>query len=125
MDKEKLAEEVNDIGPITEHVFESKRLLTNLKSFMRSEGYPEEQVKRIVTECHEGELQKMRKLAMRWKQLSVPNGKLVLKALDHWKMINGMRKLFKYWMNFSNNRVQYVQADMQDAFQKWRQGDLS
>lgn len=38
------AEEMNQTGPITEHVFEANRLAHNLKEFMRSENYTEEEI---------------------------------------------------------------------------------
>jgi hypothetical protein len=30
----------------------------------------------------------------------------------------------RHWLIFSNNRVQWVKADMMEAFSKWRQGDV-
>mmetsp|Transcript_2768 Transcript_2768/g.4733 ORF Transcript_2768/g.4733 Transcript_2768/m.4733 type:complete len:148 (-) Transcript_2768:325-768(-) len=44
--------------------------------------------------------------------------------MDHWKMINALKKIFKHWLIFSNNRIQYVKADMQEVFSRWRMGDL-
>ena len=41
-DKHMDAQELNEVGPVTEEVFEANRLIKNLKDFMRSEGYPEE-----------------------------------------------------------------------------------
>ena len=35
---------MNQTGPITEHVFEANRLAHNLKEFMRSENYTEEEI---------------------------------------------------------------------------------
>lgn len=46
------SQELNETGPVTEQVFESNRLIKNLKEFMKSEGYPPEQIKRIVEEVH-------------------------------------------------------------------------
>jgi hypothetical protein len=37
-----LEQELNETGPITEHVFEAKRLMKNLKDFMISEKYTAE-----------------------------------------------------------------------------------
>ena len=42
--KEMLAEELNQVGPITEQVFEANRTIRNLKDFMRKERYTEEEV---------------------------------------------------------------------------------
>jgi len=41
-------QELNEVGPVTEQVFEATRLTKNLKEFMRGEGYPQDQIKRIV-----------------------------------------------------------------------------
>jgi len=35
-----------------------------------------------------------------------------MKVLDHWIMIIKFRKLMRHWLIFSNNRVQWVKADM-------------
>jgi len=124
VEKMVLTDELNEVGPITEHVFEARRLMKNLQDFMRSEGYPEEQIKAIVKEVNFNELNKMRKVACRWKLLSTEENKLMMKAFDHLKMIIELRKIMRHWLNFSNNRVEYVKADMQEAFWRWRTGDL-
>lgn len=46
-----------------------------------------------------------------------------MKAFDHLKMAIVMRKVLRYWLNFSNNRVEHIKADMQDAFRRWANGD--
>jgi long-subunit acyl-CoA synthetase (AMP-forming) len=73
---------------------------------------------------NEEELSKINKGVCRWKSLTDPNVKLQMKALDHWIMIIKFRKLMRHWLIFSNNRVQWVKADMQEAFGKWRMGDI-
>lgn len=52
-----------------------------------------------------------------------PKKRLLIKIFDHFKMAVKIRKILRYWVNFSNNRVQWVKADMQEAFRKWAQGD--
>lgn len=37
-----LHDETNDSGPVREEVFEAKRLMINLKEFMRKEGFKED-----------------------------------------------------------------------------------
>jgi len=49
----------------------------------------------------------------------------MLKTFDHLAMAIKMRKMLRYWLTFSNNRVQHVKADMQEAFRKWANGDIS
>ena len=41
---ERLKQEMNEVGPVTEHVFEANRATRNLKSFMRSENFTPEEV---------------------------------------------------------------------------------
>lgn len=48
MEREIHVQEVNETGPITEHVFEANRLMRNLKEFMRSEGIPEEVIRTMA-----------------------------------------------------------------------------
>jgi hypothetical protein len=39
-------------------------------------------------------------------------------------MIIAFRKIMRHWLIFSNNRVQWVKADMQEAFNRWNMGDI-
>jgi len=79
---------------------------------MKSEGYTPEQIKGMKEYVNEEELAKINKGICRWKSITDPNVKLQIKALDHWIMINKFRKIMKHWLIFSNNRVQWVKADM-------------
>jgi hypothetical protein len=54
-DKQILGQELNETGPVTEEVFEANRLIRNLKDFMRTEGFPEPQIKGIMIGVNEGE----------------------------------------------------------------------
>ena len=108
---------------MTEQVFESNRLIKNLREFMKSEGYPPEQIKRIVEDVHEKEIYKMNKGFKRMQVYLDPKKRLLIKIFDHFRMAVKIRKILRYWVNFSNNRVQWVKADMQEAFRKWAQGD--
>jgi hypothetical protein len=124
LENEIQVQELNETGPITEHVFEARRLGLNLLEFMRSEGYTPEQIKEMKEYVNEEENSKINKGVCRWRSLTDPNVKLQIKALDHWIMIIKFRKLMRHWLIFSNNRVQWVKADMQEAFSKWRMGDI-
>jgi hypothetical protein len=92
---------------------------------MKSECFPDEQIKKIVDEVNEKEAHKIHKTIQRWKVFQDPKMKLMIKAFDHFAMAIKMRKILRYWLNFSNNRVQHVKADMQEAFRKWALGDSS
>ena len=61
------AQELNETGPVTEQVFEANRLIKNLKDFMRTEGYPEEQIKKIIEEVQFKEEHKIHYVVQRWK----------------------------------------------------------
>lgn len=119
------AQEMNETGPVTEQVFEGNRLIKNLRGFMKTEGYPEEQIKRIVEEVKEKETHKIRQCIARWQIFNNPEKRLQIKAFDHFATAIKMRKILRYWLNFSNNRVVHVKADMQEAFRKWALGDSS
>ena len=105
LENEIQVQELNETGPITEHVFEARRLMRNLLEFMKSEGYTPEQIKEMKEYVNEEELAKINKGVCRWKSLTDPNVKLQMKALDHWIMIIKFRKLMRHWLIFSNNRV--------------------
>lgn len=92
----------------------------NLKLFMKEEGFTAEQVKEWAQHAHDTELAKIRKGGLRWMMWGKPNSKLLIKAFDHLKMMVEFRKIMRHWLIFSNNRVQWVKADMMEAFGKWR-----
>jgi len=96
----------------------------NLKLFMREEGFTAEAVKECAQFAHDTELAKIRKGGLRWLMWGKPNSNLLIKAFDHLKMVVQFRKIMRHWLIFSNNRVQWVKADMMEAFSKWRQGDV-
>lgn len=52
-EKHMQSQELNEVGPITEHVFEALRLIRNLQDFLRDEGYPEEIIKKMIEDAHE------------------------------------------------------------------------
>lgn len=121
-----LKQEVNEVGPITEHVFEANRLKKNLIDFMRSESYPEELIKKIVERAQDYQTGRLRKGVLRWRAVSLENTeetKLKIKAFDFLRMLVEHRKVMRHWLIFSNNRVQWGKADMQEVWQKWRVGD--
>ena len=92
---------------------------------MRTQGFPEEQIKRLLDQVGQTEFNKIHKSICRWKVYGNPKKRLMIKAFDHLRMAIKMRKVLRYYLNFSNNRVQHVKADMQDAFRKWALGDSS
>ena len=92
---------------------------------MLTEGFQEEQIKKFVEEVNQKEYNKMNKALRRLKIYLDPEQRLLIKASDHLKMAVEMRKILRYWINFSNNRVQWVRADMQEAFRRWANNDIA
>ena len=125
MEKSIDAQEQNEVGPITEQVFEANRLIKNLKDFMIDEGYPEEQIKRVIEEVEITNENRLHKAVCRMKVYNDHKKCLQIKAFDHLKMAVTMRKVLRYWLTFSNNRVQHVKCDLQEAFRKWANGDIN
>lgn len=97
--------------------------MRNLKEFMRSEGMPEELIKKTVQRACDLQSHRLKYGVLRWRLAGDPDSKLKIKVLDHWKMMIKLRMLMKYWLIVGNNRTQWVKADMQEAFHKWRLGD--
>lgn len=60
----------------------------------------------------------MHKAMTRWKIGRNPEKRLLFKAFDHLVLAIKFRKAMRYWLNYSNNRVQHVKADMLEAFRK-------
>ena len=103
-----LNQEVNEVGPITEHVFEANRLKKNLIDFMRSESYPEELIKKIVEKAEDYQTGRLRKGVLRWRTRSLDKTddfKLKIKTFDFLRMLVEHRKCMRHWLIFSNNRV--------------------
>ena len=46
------------------------------------------------------------------------------KAFDRWRQYVHMKKLFRYWLNYTNQRTQYIKSDMAAAFNKWKNYDI-
>ena len=72
---------------------------------MKSEGYPDEQIKRAFEEVQASQHNRIHKCFCRLKVFGDPKKKLMIKAFDHFAMAIKMRKMLRYWLNFSNNRV--------------------
>lgn len=123
MEREIHVQEVNETGPITEHVFEANRLMRNLKEFMRSEGIPEEVIRTMAKKACDLQMDRMRYAVTRFRLYNDPTAKMKMKIFDHWKLMIKFRMAMKHWLVFGNNRVQWVKADIQEAFNKWRMGD--
>ena len=63
----------------------------------------------------------LRKYIIRWR-IKYTEKKHFPYIFDRWKMYVAMRKLFRYEFKYSQNQVHNVKADLQFAFNKWKQG---
>lgn len=114
---------MNETGPVTEQVFEAKRIIKCLSDFMRNEGYTEEEVRDKVRHVNDIQIARMKMAECRWRHAGTTDGKLMMKAFDHLRLLTGYRKLMKFELMICNNRVAFMKADMQSAFNKWRESD--
>lgn len=103
MEKVVFAEEMNQTGPITEHVFEAQRTISNLVQFMRDEHFIEEEILNAKTRTNEYNLQLINKAILRIKIKR--QDRCAIKCFEHWKMWIKIKKLFKFHLELANNKV--------------------
>ena len=121
MQDEVFCQEMNEVGPQTEYVFEAKRLMHNLIEFMRDEHYTEEEIAGMKKRAADYNLHLMHKTILRFKAGKAKKEAIML--LEHWKMMIAVKKMFKYYIEFGNAAVTYGKCDMRWAFNKWKQSD--
>ena len=115
------AEEMNQTGPITEHVFEANRLAHNLKEFMRSENITEEEITATDNKVKEYNQFLMEKALKRFR--ITKEDKKAVGALEHWKKWIATKNLFNYYVKEGNNVTQFGKCDLNWAFKKWLNAD--
>lgn len=119
--KDSLVVELNETGPITEHVFEARRTTCNLKAFMKSENFTDEEIKVFFQKCKQTNRQQMAKVV---KRLKIPvQDRVVCRCFDHWAMWLKVRKLMRHYLRFCNLNVQEFRCDIRRAFDKWKRAD--
>lgn len=94
---------MNEVGPVTEEVFEARRTIHNLTEFMRNQRYPEEEIIALKNRIADDTRNLMMKVILRMK--TPPEDRAKVFGLEHWKAWIKIKKLFKYYMIFSNCRV--------------------
>jgi hypothetical protein len=121
-EKLRLQTEMNEVGPITEYVFEAKRTMYNLIDFMRSERYDEETIAYWVKHSVSVNDHQLNWL---YKRLSIPRAdrEQLIRVMEHWKMWLGVKKLFRYHLQKANDSIQPIKCDMRWAFDHWRRAD--
>lgn len=100
MQNEVFCQDMNEVGPQTEHVFEAKRLMHNLIEFMRNERYTEEEIATLKKEAANYNLHLMHKTVLRFKAGKKMQAAIML--MEHWKMMIAVKKMFKYYLAFGN-----------------------
>ena len=122
MERQVFIQEMNQVGPITEHVFEAQRLMSNLTDYLKNEHFTDEQIIYIKNNLVEHNKHIMMKAVLRFKIKK--EDKCVIKCMEHWKMWIKIKKLFKYHLEKANNQVDFGKCDMSWAFKKWRRSEF-
>ena len=94
---------MNEVGPVTEEVFEAQRTIHNLTEFLRNQRYPEEEIDALKKKIADDTNTLMMKVVLRLK--TPPEDRTKIFGLEHWKAWIKIKKLFKYYMIYSNCRV--------------------
>lgn len=113
---------MNQVGPITEHVFEAQRAMSNLTKYMKNEHFTEEQILNIKNNLVEYNKLIMTKAVLRFKIKK--QDKSVIKCMEHWKMWIKIKKLFAFHLDKCNNQVQFGRCDIYWAFSKWKKSEF-
>jgi hypothetical protein len=121
MEDEVFCQEMNEVGPQTEHVFEAGRLMHNLIEFMRYEHYTEEEIMTMKKRAADYNVHLMHKTILRLKAGKAKKAAIML--MEHWKMMIAVKKMFKHYIAFGNAQVTYGKCDMRWAFYKWKVSD--
>ena len=67
MNHEKFCQDMNEVGPITEFVFEAKRTHHNLKEFMKMEHFTPEEIQKESDNAHNTNMRLIKMLVNRLK----------------------------------------------------------
>ena len=101
----KFAEELNEVGPITEYVFEQNRTMRNLIDFMKKEHFTEEEVKSTLQGVTDHNERLMHTVVKRFK--IGKDEKLKVKYFMFWKGWLTIKRNFRYCIKRGNNMVQF------------------
>ena len=118
-----LVEELNQTGPITEEVFEANRTITNLKAFLQSEHYTDEEIAALCKDVFQRGEDQMKWLILRLKQPKT--NRVMQRCFDHWVFWLKVKRAMKYHLRFCSNQVAPVRCDIRWAFDKWRSCDAN
>lgn len=99
---------MNEVGPVTEQVFEANRAIRNLKEFMLKEGFTKEEISRWWKRVEDTNEYLMNKIVTR---LRIPKqNRIMVRAFDQWVMWMRIKRVFKFKLRYCNDIVQPVKC---------------
>jgi hypothetical protein len=114
-------QEINENGPVTEDVFEARRMNKNLQAFMSSEGFTPDEVAEKLENVRVKNKHLMLKCLTRW-QVSREK-KAQIYCFDRIVLWVKFRKLMKEKLRFCHNSVSPELCDISQAFKMWVRKD--
>lgn len=89
---------------------------------MESEKFTKEEIAEWMERVNATNEHQMMKLC---KRLKIPKGdRIMTRAFDHWVFWIKIKRLFKYHMRSSNDRLEPVKCDLRWAFNMWKLNDF-
>jgi hypothetical protein len=121
--KLKLVWALYDVGPCRVDYWEANRETENLKEFMRAERFSEHAVEQVVRKAHDTNRHLMNKYMIRMKLKPGVCGRApyLPHVFDQWKQYVALRKMYRETFRECWNRTNNVRADLQAAFNMWKQ----
>jgi hypothetical protein len=97
--------------------------MINLIKLLEKEGIEKEKINKIIEKSKTKDLRLIEKSVCRLFCYKDKELYLMPLCIDKWKTWVQHRKMFKYWLNFLNKRVDERTCDVFYAFRKWKQQD--
>lgn len=86
----------HEAGPVRAEHWEAEREIANLKEFMRSEHFTEDEIEKQFNDLSTQNDHLMQKYLLRMKHFSDDDNKLLPIVWNRWREFVGIRKLIKY-----------------------------
>lgn len=123
-EKEKLQDYCYYVGPVRADFWEASREIDNLKLFMQEERFTETQIENTVKKVN-GENRYLLKKYITRMQHKIDKTKPYLPAyIDRWRRFVALRKLYRFKFRMMCNKMDNVKADLQTAFNFWKNKPL-
>ena len=114
-------QDLNEVGPVTEQVFEANRTIRNLKDFMASENFEPEEIDSFYKNVCDTNDHQMHKIVKRLKISR--EDRMMCRCFDHLAFLVKIKKLMGYHLRICNANVTPVMCDVRQVFMKWKNGD--